>query len=368
MTAIRLAIVGAGPAGAMVMYPPALAGQRALELVAVYDPDSENAQRLVDAVGSGRPMRSLEDVWASGAQAVVIASPVQFHRQQAIDGLNSGLHVLCEKPMARTPAGCRAMAAAARVADRILLIGFMKRYDRSFLRARELVAGGELGRMVEVRCDWSHGSPFPPGGSRAHPDTWGGTFQDHGSHTIDLCRWWLGEIDTVAAEMAIAFSDRRNEDVGVAVMRHREGAISTHNISRVRPGQMVERYDLIGTRGRLLIEYSGGPSYTSADPFRMTLFGHGGRRRNLTVRVKGNLNEEIARNGRYARELSHFADCIRGAAVPLTPAADGLAAIEAVNAAYLSAACGTKISLPLDQSIDLPAFFDRLRAARRTNR
>jgi predicted dehydrogenase len=359
---IRLAIVGAGPAGAQVMYPPALAGSDRFELSWVYDPDRENATALVDAIGQGRSAASLQEALSGGVEAAIIASPVQFHRPQAVAALESGLHVLVEKPMARTLAECRAIQRAAAAAGRVLMIGFMKRFDRSFERASAMVAGGELGEMIEVRCDWSHRSPFPAHESRAHPDTWGGTFQDHGSHTIDLCRLWLGDIEQVSAEMKIAYGDRHNEDVGAAICRHRQGAISTHNISRVHMGRMMESYDLVGTRGRLNIRYSGRASYASADPFQMTFYGPGGTTRDVTVRPLADLRAEIARNGRYSRELNHFADCIAGEAENRAPGDAGSAAVEAVNAAFASAASGAKVALPLQSEPDLGAFFQALRA------
>ena len=360
--ALRLAILGAGPAGAQVMYPPALADSDRFELTCVYDPDPENAAALIGAIGRGRPAASLQEAFSDGVEAAIVASPVQFHRPQAVAALESGLHVLVEKPMARTLSESRAIQRAAAAAERVLMVGFMKRFDPSFERATEMVRGGELGTMIEVRCDWSHRSPFPAHESRAHPETWGGTFQDHGSHTIDLCRLWLGDIEQVSAEMRIAFGDRHNEDVGAAICRHARGAISTHNISRVHMGRMRERYDLVGTRGRLGIEYSGRASYASADPFRMTLYRSGGRTRDLTVRPLSNLRAEIGRNGRYARELDHFADCIAGRAENRAPGEAGSAAVEAVNAAFASAASGAKIDLPLRSEPDLADFFRTLRA------
>ena len=362
---VKLAIIGAGPAGAQVMYPPALAGNERFELVSVYDPDRANANALVDAVGRGRPAASLSETLTSGAEAAIIASPVQFHRLQAVAALEAGLHVLVEKPMARIPSECREIESAARTHRRVLMVGFMKRFDRSFERAGRLITGGELGRLIEVRCDWSHRSPFPAHASRAHPDAWGGTFQDHGSHTLDLCRTWLGDIEQVSAEMQIAFGDRHNEDSGAAICLHASGAMSTHNISRVHTGPMLERYDLVGTRGRLLIRYRGRASYASADPFRMTVYGPGGITRDATVRPIPDLRAEIARNGRYSRELGHFADCIQGLAENRAPGHAGTAAVEAVNAAFLSAASGSKVALPLQTDPDLPAYFQALRARAR---
>ena len=360
MTPVRLAILGAGRAGAMVMYPPALADNPRFVLDAVYDPNRANSEALVAAVGQGRVAASLEQVWAGASEAVIVASPVQFHQAQSVAALSTGRHVLVEKPMARTVGECRTIERAGRAAGRVLMVGFMKRFDRAFKRAKELVEAGALGQMIEVRCDWSHCSPLPADGSRAHPDAWGGTFQDHGSHTIDLCRWWLGDVTQVSAEMRIAFADRCNEDSAVAILAHTGGTFSTHNISRVRQGPMLERYELIGTRASLQIQYAGMASYMSADPFTLTLRQPGGITRDLTPKNIPNLRAEIARNGRYSRELAHFAECVRGLADTETDAAIGVAAIEVVEAAYCSAATGCKVALPLRESINLPDYFAAL--------
>ncbi len=71
--------------------------------------------------------------------AVVIAAPDPFHPSLAVAALEAGLHVMCEKPLALTLAGCDAIAAAAKRAKRVVQVAYMKRYDPAFQRALDLL-------------------------------------------------------------------------------------------------------------------------------------------------------------------------------------------------------------------------------------
>ncbi len=364
---LKVGVIGCGPGGAQVMYAPVWRHLQDVELTALWDPEPDNACELQRMIGNGHVVSTLDDLWDAGLDAVIVASPVWVHAEQTIAALDRGLHVFCEKPMARSVQECRAMIDAANRVDQILMIGFMKRFDKSFLKATEMVRAGELGEMIEVRCDWSFNvTRRPPGGghSREQPQTWGGVFQDHGSHTIDLCRWWLGDITHVSGEIQLTTPEKVIEDHGSAVMRHESGASSVHLMSRVRHGPVVERYSLIGSKGTLEIAFSEEFSYKSADPFRM--IHHTGNRRSqdITLWNHRNLDVELAGSGRYTVELQHFIDCARTGAEPRTPGANGLKAIEATNATFYSSWTGRKVTLPLQNEFDFRRLFDDTRAGR----
>ena len=189
-------------------------------------------------------------------------------------------------------------------------------------------------------------------------------FQDHGSHTIDLCRWWLGDITHVSGEIQLTDSEKAVEDHGSALMRHQSGASSVHLMSRVRHGPVVERYSLIGSRGALEIDFSEEFSYKSADPFRMIHHTNDRRSQDITLWNHRNLDVELAENGRYTVELQHFLDCARTGAEPRTPGVNGLRAIEAINATFYSSWTGRKVNLPLENEFDFRQLFDDTRAGK----
>ena len=360
---VKLGIIGCGPGGAQVMYAPIWRFLQGVDLVALWDPNPDNARTLQGMIGEGAVMESLDDFWAQDLDGVIVSSPVFVHAEQTVAALERGLHVFCEKPMARSVQECQAMVDAAANSGKKLMVGFMKRYDKSFLKATEMVEAGELGRLIEVRCDWSFGFPTSHriGMSREMPETWGGVYQDHGSHTIDLCRWWLGEITHVSGEIHITDPVKAVEDHGSAVMRHAGGATSVHTMSRVRWGPVVEKYTLIGTEATLEIDFSEEFSYKSADPFRMILYTPERRSQDITLWNQRNLDDELRENGRYTRELQHFIDCAGTGAEPFTPGINGLKVIEAVTATFYSSWTGRKIKLPLAEEFDFRKLFDETR-------
>lgn len=361
--AVKIGIIGCGPGGAQVMYAPIWRFLQDVDLVALWDPDPENARTLQRMIGSGNVIDTLDDIWEQDLDAVIVSSPVFAHAEQTIAALERGVHVFCEKAMARSVQECQAMVDAAEKAGKVLMVGFMKRYDKSFLKATEMVEAGDLGRPFEVRCDWSFGFPrsHRVGISRERPETWGGVYQDHGSHTIDLARWWLGDISHVSGEIHITDSTKAVEDHGSAVMRHTGGGTSVHTMSRVRWGPVVEKFTLIGTEAMLEIDFSEEFSYKSADPFRMILYGPERLSQDITLWNEGNLDNELRESGRYTRELQHFIECAATGAESRTPGINGLRAIEAITATFYSSWTGRKIKLPFTDEFDFRQLFDDTR-------
>jgi predicted dehydrogenase len=100
-------------------------------------PDIKTFIKHTDLIGAGI------------CDAVVIATPNYTHKQIAVDALNGGLHVLCEKPMTTNLADARAMVAAVHKSGRVFGIGQQMRYATVYHKARELLKSGAIG---ELKC------------------------------------------------------------------------------------------------------------------------------------------------------------------------------------------------------------------------
>jgi myo-inositol 2-dehydrogenase/D-chiro-inositol 1-dehydrogenase/scyllo-inositol 2-dehydrogenase (NAD+) len=130
--------------------------------------------------------------------AVVVVTPTSLHKDIVLEAARAGKHVLCEKPMAMDVRECDEMIAACNAAKVKLQIGFMRRYDDSFLAAKERVDGGEIGGVVLVKSVTRGPSV---------PQEWmydirksNGPLAEVNSHDIDAVRWFAGsEIDEVYA-------------------------------------------------------------------------------------------------------------------------------------------------------------------------
>ena len=123
--------------------------------------------------------------------AVSICTPNTFHCRQTVDALKAGKHVLCEKPMAMTPAEARRMVSAEQQAGRKLQIGLHNRFRNDAAFIKKLVDGGALGNIYYARCQAIRRRGVPSWGVFGQLDKQGGGgLIDIGIHMIDLT-WWL---------------------------------------------------------------------------------------------------------------------------------------------------------------------------------
>jgi myo-inositol 2-dehydrogenase/D-chiro-inositol 1-dehydrogenase len=123
--------------------------------------------------------------------AVVIASPSDLHCSQAIAALEAGLHVFCEKPLGVTLEECRNVETiASQFPDKVIMLGFMRRYDPSYVYAKEKIDAGYIGKPVLLRCYSVDPDATMPGFLEYLPHS-AGQFLDMAIHDIDLARWLL---------------------------------------------------------------------------------------------------------------------------------------------------------------------------------
>ena len=116
--------------------------------------------------------------------AVVVATPNDFHEPLVIAGLEAGKHVICEKPVEMSVASVDRMVAAAKKAGKLFTVHHNRRWDVDFLAMKQLAASGEIGKVLclESRVHGSRGSPSDWRGEKAHG---GGMILDWGIHLID---------------------------------------------------------------------------------------------------------------------------------------------------------------------------------------
>lgn len=388
---VKIGLVGCG--ATVPMYMVAFKYLADVEVTAIMDIDPAKLKSVGDYYGVRQRYTDYEQMLGEAdIDAVIVGTPTMLHRDQAILAARHGKHVLLEKPMAPTLEACRDIIAECEKHDVILMIGFMKRFDISMLTATDYVKSGKLGKVHQVSTRWSWCAPRvggkgqapAPGEAVSHGGiyldanhlswreklalTYGGIYQDHGSHVSDLCRLWLGEIVTVSAEVNIVRDGCEVEDQACVIYRHEGGAISMHLQNRVTHTALTEYYLIDGADASLDMYVDRKWSYVSYDPFTMNLYRGGIERIDVTPPKHMNIDTEIEQHGRYRNELAYFADCVRDGRHPTTNTGlDGLRSIETVTAAYLSSATGRKISLPLSAEderalSDIPALFVQIAA------
>lgn len=152
-------------------------------------------------------------------EAVVIATPNLLHAEHAIAALGRGLHVVAEKPMAMSLAEADAMIDAAHRADRLLAPFQNRRFEAGYLKVRELMDSGVLGRVVHIRMCWHQFTRRWDW--QVIRDQGGGLLRVNGTHLIDQAVQFLDEgsaID-VFADLRRALSCGDAEDHAKVVLR-----------------------------------------------------------------------------------------------------------------------------------------------------
>jgi predicted dehydrogenase len=194
---LRYGVIGTGMMG--VEHINNLLALPGAEVVAVADPVAHSRDWAQLAVGLDTPLRSFEDhraLLASGScDAVVIASPNHTHIEVLLDVIESGVHVLVEKPLCTTVADCQRVveAVAARPHGQVVWMGLEYRYMPSTARLVEEVRAGTVGsvRMVAIR---EHRFPFLPkvGDWNRFSVNTGGTLVEKCCHFFDLMNLVIG--------------------------------------------------------------------------------------------------------------------------------------------------------------------------------
>jgi predicted dehydrogenase len=200
---------------------------------------------------------------------VSIVTPPHLHCEIAVAALQAGKHVICEKPTALNVTEAEAMLAAAQAApNQLAIIDHELRFHPQRSRLRQLVKEGYVGTPLLVTINVHSGSRLNP----ATPWTWwsnaeqgGGMLGAIGSHMLDQCRWLLGKIDRLVAQLQIAHYYRQDsltgnrrqvtaDDHAHLLVRFTSGVQGSMTVSGITPGPAGSELTLVGTQGALKLD------------------------------------------------------------------------------------------------------------------
>jgi predicted dehydrogenase len=207
-------------------------------------------------------------------QLVDVCAPGELHAEVAIAALETGKHVLCEKPLANTLAEAEAMAAAAaRAAPQGVraMTGFNYRRVPAVALARQLVTEGRIGQLRHVRAtylqDWLVDPASPLSWRLQRERAGSGALGDLGSHIVDLAQYLTGELIAGVSAASATFVGERPlpgsarsgpvtvDDAAVFTARLGSGALGTFEATRFASGRKNQlRIELNGERGSLAFD------------------------------------------------------------------------------------------------------------------
>lgn len=199
-----------------------------------------------------------EMIHSGNIDAVVLASPSSLHTAQIEAALEAGLHVFSEKPLGVTVEEClKAEQAVGEHSGRVFMLGFMRRFDESYMYAKQKVDAGEIGDIILFRSYSQDPERFIEGAIRFAPGS-GGQFLDMAVHDIDLARWFLrDEPETVYAAGGCyahpEFAQYNDGDNVACFMKFKKGAMAFLLAGRTAPHGYNVETEIIGTKGILRI-------------------------------------------------------------------------------------------------------------------
>jgi len=325
---IRVGIVGCGKVAGNHLG----AWQRieGVEVTCVFDVRRKAAREMARQCGA-KVARSLEEMASRyGLHAVSICTPPAMHMASAAPFLEAGIAVYCEKPLEVDLARAREFARAVRKGRSVFMMGFNHRFHPPIIELRRLIDSGVLGMPMLFRNIFG-GWVALSGNHRARAEvSGGGCLIDHGSHSVDLFRFLVGEPTAVQAVTANIRQRLTVEDFGMVHLLVDERAFGEITTSYSVPctGNWVEWH---GDKGSAFVSYwnEGRPD--------------------LEYVVAGEKPKTVdcsAHNpNRYLNAFTHFLGCVRSRRPPAVGIEDGLAAMRIGDAIYRSAKNGKRIRI-----------------------
>ena len=252
-TDIGVAFLGVGRIGRTHLMT--LAGIPNARLVVVADLDAAEAESGREV---GRAERSTTDALDAindpAVEAVVIVTPTSTHASLIEAALRAGKAIWSEKPIALDLAETNRVVALWRETGLPVQMGFMRRFDPGYVRAKELIDSGELGRVEQFRA-YSRDTYLPP--AKFIRDS-GGSFLDMSVHDFDLARFLVGEVEEVSAWGSNVIDKRFEEggdvDTAVTMLRFRNGALGVVEMSRRSAWGYDIRTEVAGALGKVVVE------------------------------------------------------------------------------------------------------------------
>jgi predicted dehydrogenase len=337
MERIPIGVIGCGHVS-QVYHLPAIRESEEFELVALCDANFRLSGQLASRSGQVQSFRDpLDLIRASGAKAVVIATPTQLHMPYVIQALTAGLHVLIETPVAlNSKEVAKLQRAQEQHPGSLVQVGFNNRYREDVAILRNFLKQGELGRIFYIKCGWlrKFGGQPPKGWRYEAQQSGGGVLMDGGVALIDVLLWLLDypEVESVHGAVFHDLMRREVEDTASAHLRLAGGTVIHLDAS----------WSLLPEENKTYGYFFGSKGSAFMNPLRITREAKG-QRYSMTPASLPRGADLYTRS--YRLQLSHFAQVIRAGHTDDDHLAQTLQVMKVVDAIYKSAESGKTVRL-----------------------
>ncbi len=313
---LRFAIIGAGRIAQS--YAQAFEACEFAQVVAVSDVREDAASALAERLkcASFDSFETMCDTLAP--DACIVCTPPATHEKICLSLIERGIHALCEKPLSIGTASAQRMLERAGASGVQLTMASKFRYVEDVVRAKSIVESGLIGDIilfenaftsrVDMRARWNS-DPEVSGG---------GVLIDNGTHSLDICRYFLGPLAEIQAVEGRRSQQLAVEETVHLAVRSANGVMANIDLSWSIDKELPGYINIYGSQGTLSVGWRES-KFRTASASEWTVFGDG------YDKVQA-----------FKHKIVNFARSISGAETSLITAADALASVEAVEAAYIA--------------------------------
>jgi predicted dehydrogenase len=316
------------------------------EILGVMSPTPGHAESFASTHGIPNHFTKLEEMLElDGVELVVIGAPNFLHCEITEKAAAAGKHVVVEKPFCLNLAEADRMIGACKKAGVKLMYAEELCFTPKYVRLKELLDEGALGKPVLFKQSEKHDGP--------HSDHFwdversgGGVAMDMGCHAIEFFRWLNGKnpVKSVYAQMSTDVHTNRTkgDDNALIILEFENGVTALAEESWTKLGGMDDRAEIHGSEG---VAYADVLQGNSIQTYSTKGVGYAVEKAGSTVGWSYTMYEEIWNYG-FPQEFAHFVDCVKNDKQPMVTGEDGKATLEVIFAAYESAGTGRKVMLP----------------------
>ncbi|MDX1359693.1 MAG: Gfo/Idh/MocA family oxidoreductase [Clostridia bacterium] len=336
MKKVKWGIIGAGGIADRRTMPGMELAENA-EIYAVMEVNMEMASALKEKYNAAKAYDNEAELLADPVvEAVYIASPVVYHKKQAMMAADAGKHILLEKPIALTVEEGQEVIDYCRKKGVLLATGFMMRYHAYHQAMKKLVDEGKLGQIVSCRAQLTCWYPDIPGNWRQSKATsGGGALMDMGVHCLDLIQYITGYKAKRAAGMTSTLTfDYEVEDSGAMLVELENGAIcQIESHFNIPDAAARGRFEIYGTKGSMLAE--GTISQVEGGKLDVMISDD-----SLEYDAQQDRNEvepmkvDVEFGNMYTKEIESFSKSILEGSPVEVPAEDAVQVQEVIQSAY----------------------------------
>jgi len=319
---MRIGLIGVGRIG--VFHASTLRRLPGVDTLIITDADLDRARQVAAEFGA-RTAGSVTELLEAGVDGLVIAAPTGAHPELIKRGVQAGVPVFCEKPVAPDVEGTLDVIKSTSGSATAVQIGFQRRFDAGFRAAREAARSGSLGWLHTIRSTTFDAAPPPAGYIRGS----GGIFRDCAVHDFDAIRWVSGhEVARVYATGANRgeefFRAAGDVDTASAALTLDDGTLAVVSCGRYNDAGHDVRLEVLGSAGSVCAGLDDRMPLRSAEAGQS--FPAGPAHRHFTGRF----------GDAYAAELAAFVEVAAGDAASPCTVEDALEAFYVAEACELS--------------------------------